>query len=234
MAQHDDWNMRIARRVGREVARAREGSVDERGRKLSAQTLADRCAALGHPLDRSVIAKLEKGIRQTVSVADLLVLAKALDLPPLALVFPVGYEEETEVLPERLEHPVTGLRWASGEGVLPPHQGDKEQNVASRWCSTAVFWIRKLLKDEETIRYNKQRARDHWLRVATADSPEARQAYEQMARTADEQVAGQEAVVARWRRELEEKQGILAETPPLHGEVPGNLLSSPGGDKSPW
>ncbi|MEV5940296.1 hypothetical protein [Streptomyces sp. NPDC051994] len=230
MEQDSDWNQRIAKRVGHEVARARQHLTDDRGRRMSAQTLADRCAALGHPLDRSVIAKLEKGIRQTVSVADLLVLAEALELPPLALVFPVGYEDETEVLPGRLEHPVTGLRWASGEGVLPAREGDR--SAAARWRETAIFWIRKLLKDEETIRYNRQRAKDHWIRVATADSPEAREAYERMARAADEQVADQAEIVERWRTELQAERGLHAETPPLHGEVPGNLLNSPGGPRS--
>lgn len=227
-----DWNQRIARRVGREVARAREQLVDERGRRLSAQALADRCAELGHPLDRSVIAKLEKGIRQTVSVADLLVLAKALELPPLALVFAVGYEEETEVLPGRSEHPVTALRWASGEGVLPP-RGDTDKGVQRRWYETALFKIRHLLKSEETVRYNKQRASEHWQRAAAAESDEAREAYERMARNADEQVSGQEALLERWRQEMEDK-GLVATTPPIFGEVPNNLLASEGGNRSSW
>lgn len=214
------------------MARARERLVDDRGRRLSAQGLADRCAELGHPLDRSVIAKLEKGIRQTVSVADLLVLAKALDLPPLALVFPVGYEEEAEVLPGRSEHPVTALRWASGEGVLPA-QGKDDRDAQARWYKTALFKIRHLLKAEDTVRYNRQRAKDHWQRAALAESPEARKAYEQMARTADRQVSGQETVLERWRHELQDG-GLAATLPPIYGEVPDNLLASPGGDHSSW
>lgn len=232
MEQDLDWNQRIARRVGREVARARDQLVDDRGRRLSAQALADRCSELGHPLDRSVIAKLEKGIRQTVSVADLLVLAKALELPPLALVFPVGYEGETEVLPGRNEHPVTALRWASGEGVLPARGAD-DRSAQAQWYKTALFKIRHLLKAEDTVRYNRRRAKDHWQRATLAESPEAREAYEQMARNADSQVSGQETLLERQRRALQDG-GLVAETPSIYGEVPDNLLASPGGDRSSW
>lgn len=233
MAQNLDWNQRIAQRVGKEVARARARSVDVSGRRLSAQTLADRCAELGHPLDRSVIAKLEKGIRQTVSVADLLVLAKALDLPPLALVFPVGYEEEVEVLPGRVEHPVTGLRWASGEGVLPARSGAGERGFAS-WRESAIFKIRMLLKASETVRYNRQRVKGHWDRATIAESAEARRAFEQMAHDAERTASGQEQYLDRSRREMAEKGELVTSEPPMYGEVPEILLSTPGGPMSSW
>lgn len=193
------------------MARARERLVDDRGRRLSAQGLADRCAELGHPLDRSVIAKLEKGIRQTVSVADLLVLAKALDLPPLALVFPVGYEEEAEVLPGRKEHPVTGLRWASGEGFLPA-EGEENRRAESNWAKTAVVRVRQFLRNEAVWRRTKGLALDQRLR----GNEEAARA---TMRLADQQWA----MINQWRQEAE-ASGLVMTLPPLHGEVMNFLI----------
>lgn len=66
---------------------------------MSAQDLADETERLGHPIGRSVLANLENGRRPTLSVAELIVLAKALRVPPLLLLFPVGHVEEVELPP---------------------------------------------------------------------------------------------------------------------------------------
>jgi transcriptional regulator with XRE-family HTH domain len=68
-------------------------------RGLSAQQLSDRTADLGYPVPRSVITNLENDRRDTVSVAELLILAAALDVPPTILVTPVGRNESVEILP---------------------------------------------------------------------------------------------------------------------------------------
>jgi transcriptional regulator with XRE-family HTH domain len=122
-----DWNARIAKRIGEQVANAREGKG---GRKMTAQALADRCAELGHPLDRSVIAKLEKGIRQTVTVADLLVLAEALGVPPISLLFPLS-EKEIEALPRAVRPTWSAAQWFTAEGPFPPEPGTPQGTV--RW-----------------------------------------------------------------------------------------------------
>jgi transcriptional regulator with XRE-family HTH domain len=46
-----------------------------------------------------VIANLENGRRETISVAEMLVIAAALDVPPVLLIADVGREESTEILP---------------------------------------------------------------------------------------------------------------------------------------
>lgn len=91
---------------------------------MSAQQLADRCAALGFPLGRSVIANFENGRRPTISVPELLVLAYALGVPPIALLFPVGREATVEPLPGRTAPTWDALRWFTGEGPLPTKQPD--------------------------------------------------------------------------------------------------------------
>lgn len=115
---HPQWPGRLARAVAAEVRRHR----DAQG--LSAQQLADRCADLGMPIGRSVLANFESGRRPSISLPELLVLAKALGVPPITLLFPIGREETAEPLPD---HPVPtwlALGWFTGENPLPKPGGD--------------------------------------------------------------------------------------------------------------
>jgi transcriptional regulator with XRE-family HTH domain len=85
---------------------------------MSAQQLADRTAELGMPIARSVLANLESGRRETVSVAEILVLAAALGVSPIELICPVGYDKQTEMLPGRMMDPLAAMRWFTGEWKL--------------------------------------------------------------------------------------------------------------------
>ena len=77
------WAESLVRRVGLAVKKAR-------GNK-SAKWLSDETAKLGHRVSPTVIAKLDSGHRGSVlSVAELLVLAAALNIPPGLLLIP-GY-----------------------------------------------------------------------------------------------------------------------------------------------
>src|SRR5690606_27496481 len=81
--------------------------------------LSDRCRDLGHPIGRSVIANFESGRRPTVSVAELLVFGKALGVPPVALLFPVAFEDTARPLPDRTVSTWQALRWFTGEDPMP-------------------------------------------------------------------------------------------------------------------
>lgn len=105
----EDWPARLARIVATEVKRYRR----ERG--LTAQQLADRCAELGVAFPRAVLANFESGRRPTVSIAELLVLAAALDVPPMLLLVPLGRVDMVEILPGRLLPPRRALGWLDGE-----------------------------------------------------------------------------------------------------------------------
>ena len=85
---------------------------------MSAQQLADRTAGLGAPIPRSVLANLESGRRTTVGAAEVAVLAAALDVAPIELIYPVGFEAETEILPGRRMDPLEAVRWFCGEMKL--------------------------------------------------------------------------------------------------------------------
>jgi transcriptional regulator with XRE-family HTH domain len=108
----DDWQGRATRMVAREIRRYR----DER--KMSAQQLADRTAELGMEVPRSVLANLESGRRETVTVPEILVLAAALQVTPIELLCPVGFDEQIEILPGRIVDPLSASRWVDGDLAL--------------------------------------------------------------------------------------------------------------------
>ena len=93
VAPPTDWSAKLTRTVAGQVRRYR----DARG--MSAQQLADACEKLGYPIPRSVIANLESGRRESVSLSELLVLAAALHVSPPALVIPVDTTADVEILP---------------------------------------------------------------------------------------------------------------------------------------
>lgn len=118
MEREEGWAIRLAADIGRSVAYHRSGEPGAQGRRMSAQALADRCAELGLPIGRVAITKLENGIREKVSIAELLVLAAALEVPPVLLIFPVGREKAVEVLPARPLDPWHATLWLSGDARL--------------------------------------------------------------------------------------------------------------------
>lgn len=107
-----DWSTRLALSVAREVRRHRQAQG------LSAQQLADRCAQIGMPIQRSVLANLESGRRTTVTIAEVLVLAHALNVPPGVLMFPVGYDQSVEVLPGSWTEPYFAVEWLAGRAFF--------------------------------------------------------------------------------------------------------------------
>lgn len=106
----EEWAARITKAVIAEVRRARK----ELG--MTAQDLADACEELGHPIPRNVIANWESGRRLTLTVPELIVLARAVDTPPAALVFPLG-GSSVEYLPSERSDPWTAFSWFVGEDV---------------------------------------------------------------------------------------------------------------------
>ena len=112
MTTPKDWQAAVTGGVAEAVRRFRE----ERG--MSAQDVAGACAKLGYPIARSVIANLENGRRSSVDVAEVLVLAKVLDVPPVALLVPVGEAGEIEILPGQTISTDEALGWITGELLL--------------------------------------------------------------------------------------------------------------------
>jgi transcriptional regulator with XRE-family HTH domain len=95
---------------------------------LTAGQLSDRCADLGLPMSRSKLANLENGRarQEGVGVAEVLVLAAALGVPPALLVFPLGSHDDVEVLPGCATDAWTAYRWLTGEARRSALPGDAE------------------------------------------------------------------------------------------------------------
>ena len=109
------WELDLASRVGRAVLARRKALG------LSAVQLAARTDDLGYPITRVTISKIENNARAgKVDVAELLVLAAALDMPPVLLVFPDFPRGEVRPIPGSDSFSAEAVRWVSGEAVLPP------------------------------------------------------------------------------------------------------------------
>jgi hypothetical protein len=122
---------------------------------MSAQQLADATARLGYAVPRSVIANLENRRRDSIGIPELLVLARALEVPPLALLFPLGRERTVEALPGTPAVPWNAARWFTGEGL--PHPGLRDWNEMSEadrslWEDSSVA----LFREDDKLR-------DSWL-----------------------------------------------------------------------
>lgn len=123
METRPEWSRQVAARVGEQVAYYRNRQavftapdLEQRVKPpMTLQELSDRCSELGYPIARSVLSKLEKGHRQSVTVDELLVLAAALHVPPALLLFPLGRSQTAEPLPGYSVHPMDAIRWLSGD-----------------------------------------------------------------------------------------------------------------------
>lgn len=99
-------------------------------RDLTLAQLAEQCDALGAPqLSMSALANIERGQtgqskrrRRDVSVDELTVLAKALQVPPLLLLFPVGSVDAVSILPTQTLDTWRAAQWFTGEGYMAEDQ----------------------------------------------------------------------------------------------------------------
>jgi hypothetical protein len=148
------WAEGLVRRVGLAVKKAR-------GNK-SAKWLSDQTAALGYRVSPTVIAKLDSGHRGSVlSVAELLVLAAALDIPPGLLLF-AGYPtSDVEFLPGRETSATAALDWFSGEGRLPLQRDreGKQRTAPPNAGIELVRLMRELHDNREMLFYLQARSK---------------------------------------------------------------------------
>lgn len=126
------WEADTTHRVGRQLRKSRKEM------KLTAQRLADRTAELGHPIGPATITDLETGRRQSVTVADLLILAAALDISPVALLYADQFADgEVEMLPGVSATAAQAAMWCTGETA--PYGSDDDVGKAQ----TALAAVRE-------------------------------------------------------------------------------------------
>jgi transcriptional regulator with XRE-family HTH domain len=108
----EEWSAGVTRVIADAMRRRRK----QLG--MSAQQLADACAGVGMEIPRSVLANLESGRRTTITVAELLVLARVLDIAPILLLFSLGETEKVEVLPGKQVETWRAMEWFDGSDYL--------------------------------------------------------------------------------------------------------------------
>lgn len=111
--RQDEWSRALVGGIAEAVR------FHRKRRRMSAQQLADECERLGYPMPRSVLTNLENGRRETVSIAELLVLSAALRVPPVLLLFPLGRVAATEALPDMRTSTWGAVQWVMGDRELP-------------------------------------------------------------------------------------------------------------------
>ncbi|MFF8533768.1 helix-turn-helix domain-containing protein [Streptomyces sp. NPDC015532] len=167
----ESWASKVAKVAAAEVRRYR----DLQG--MSAQQLSDACAELGHPIARSVLANFESGRRPTLSVAELLVIAEALEVPPTSLVFPVGYAPTVEVLPGIEYDTYRAAQWWAGFNT--PNEARPAKRVGFVLYDEHQDFVRDIAASRAQARKHLENAarldeeRDKDLRAALFDLSKA-------------------------------------------------------------
>lgn len=143
----------------------------------SAQWLADETERLGHPISRAAIANYESGRKKGLDVAELLVLAAALRIPPLALLFPQLPDGAVELLPGIETTSWDAAAWFSGEASSPDSDDDS-------WPTSKEYELLRAVRDRHTQllstaqffefadRFARTAKKEH--RVVTPRDPEMR------------------------------------------------------------
>lgn len=137
--------------MNRRIARAVR---DARGDELSAQDLADKTKELGHHITRDTIANLESGRKKSVDVAELIILAKALGVAPISLIYPDLLHGEVEDVPGHT---------ATTENAILTFVGHPDDESVE-FTSMGTFW--DYYNDLDVARQHKEAGND----VAAAEA----------------------------------------------------------------
>lgn len=136
--------------------------------------LSDRMGELGQPLGITGLSKIENG-KRGVDLDELVGLARALDVPPLLLIFPIGSEPTVEVLPGVYAPTWPAACWFTGEGGFPTPGPDGGWDVVG---DDRYIWLRAVTDDFRA----QEVAIDRWRRAAASRDYDAQQSYEQSLR----------------------------------------------------
>ncbi|MEU6874667.1 transcriptional regulator [Streptomyces sp. NPDC046751] len=204
-----EWVDQVMATVAAEVRRRRR----ELG--WSAQDLADKCEEMGHPIPRNVIANMESRRRSNLPLVDVMVLAQALNTPPICLIYPVGYVDDVQRLPlQDSTSPLDALRWFTGEET--ELGADDDMLRYFRAHHAAQERLRSARRDEEYSRYHAETA-------SNADrKAEALRSQARAAEAAD----GAASRLRRVRAFIEEE----SVTPPFLWPDVADVIDSPGTD----
>ncbi|ODR01606.1 hypothetical protein BHQ21_23360 [Mycobacterium sherrisii] len=108
------WQESLSKRVGDAVLLRRKALG------MTAESLAERARGLGYPISRVAVTKIEGNKRAgKLDVAELLVLAVALEIPPALLLFPGWPDGTVDAVPGNDVPVQTARGWLCGDALLP-------------------------------------------------------------------------------------------------------------------
>lgn len=193
-------------------------------RKLSYNQLAQRLTEIGRPIASLGLRRIERGERR-VDLDDLLALARALEVHPVLLVFPLGQAASVEVLPG-VERPTwQTVKWFTGDAAFPDERpsgrhdylagthGDAQAFFSS---ATPVVMHREHDRRMEEVRWALGRVPIIAEALAKAASAEERAAHQARLDDARADLAQRERAVVDHRRRMREA-GVVP--PPLESAL---------------
>ena len=170
--RQDEWGRQLVAGVAEQVRMYRKV------RRMSAQKLADRCAELGYPIPRSVLANIENGRRDSISTAELRVIAAALEVAPALLEIPLGHVPTVEVLPDVDVDSWQAWQWFTGSNGLPGTPlDDAAIRIVALYGLHDAFLLPALLA--------QQRMTERGAELATTDPAQFTALQQQVSRTAE-------------------------------------------------
>ncbi|MFD5430458.1 helix-turn-helix domain-containing protein [Streptomyces sp. NPDC127084] len=109
----DQWSAAFTGRIAQRVRVSRKAAA------LTMAEVAQGCADRGLPeFTEHSLKNLESGRKTSVTVAEIVVLADVLGVPPVTLLFPLGSSATVEVLPGREVSTWDAVAWFTGESPL--------------------------------------------------------------------------------------------------------------------
>jgi len=140
----DSWTRSTTGRVAAQVKRLRG--------KETVQQLSDRTAELGPRISRSRLSDLERGDRGgPLGLAEFLLLAEALDVPPLLLLYPGMPGGEVDVLPGLEVSSWAAAQWFRGNRALSQGEDDAAQSKTRRPKYYDGGWLIRLADEEAEL-----------------------------------------------------------------------------------
>lgn len=146
--------------VARQLKRLRET------RRLPYTELSDRLTALGYPIPVLGLRRIERGERR-VDVDELAALALALNVPPLALLFPLT-ESAVQAMPGWVVDTWAAAKWFTGEATVLPVSQDKDlwtAETAGAWWTAAAPMAYHREHDRFVERYDRAVLADDEARI---------------------------------------------------------------------
>lgn len=105
-----DWQQKMTITIGQRVRELRGSHT--------ASWLSERTAELGLRVSRSALSELENGKRKSITLGEFLILAAALDVPPVLLFLPGYPDDYVDLLPHLQADSHDAADWISGEKLL--------------------------------------------------------------------------------------------------------------------